>query len=60
MSSKSDLLDTSELTLRPFRRSDLDDFAAYWTLPEVSRYMPWTTGDSLDGQEGSDGPHHRP
>ena len=40
-------MDASAFTLRPFRRSDLDDFAAFWAHPEVLKYMPWKLGDEL-------------
>jgi RimJ/RimL family protein N-acetyltransferase len=33
------------LVLRPFGRADLDDFFAYWSLPDVARYVPWQPGD---------------
>jgi RimJ/RimL family protein N-acetyltransferase len=36
---------TERLTLRPFQPSDLDDLAAYFGLPEISRYLYWGPRD---------------
>jgi RimJ/RimL family protein N-acetyltransferase len=44
-------LETERLRLRPFRRSDVDDYAALHADPEVLRYLgerpePWDRGRS--------------
>jgi RimJ/RimL family protein N-acetyltransferase len=38
---------TERLELRPFIRADIDGFFAYWSLPEVARYVPWLPGDRV-------------
>jgi RimJ/RimL family protein N-acetyltransferase len=45
------ILSTERLRLRPFRRSDFDDYAAMYSDPEVLRYLgggpePWDRGRS--------------
>jgi aminoglycoside 6'-N-acetyltransferase len=36
---------TDRLVLRPLRSSDIDDVAAYQSIPDVVRYIPWTVKD---------------
>lgn len=47
--SQVPILETERLRLRPFRTSDIDDYAALYSDPEVLRYLgagtePWDRG----------------
>lgn len=41
-------LETERLVLRPFRKTDLDDLAKYYALPEVQRYLDWKARDRVE------------
>ena len=41
-------LKTDRLILRPFERSDLDEVLAYYSLPEVQRYLDWKARDRIE------------
>lgn len=41
-------LNTDRLILRPFERADLDALAAYYSLPEVQRYLDWKARDRVE------------
>jgi RimJ/RimL family protein N-acetyltransferase len=43
-------LKTERLILRPFERSDLDDVLAYYSLPEVQRYLDWKARDKTEAK----------
>jgi RimJ/RimL family protein N-acetyltransferase len=45
MAQLLDIVQTERLTLRPFQSDDLDDLAAYFALPEISRYLYWGPRD---------------
>lgn len=45
-------IETARLTLRPFRRDDLDDVYAYHARPEVVRYLYWETPDRAEVFKG--------
>jgi RimJ/RimL family protein N-acetyltransferase len=42
---------TDRLVLRPLRETDLDDVAAYQSLDEVVRYLPWPLRDREQSRE---------
>lgn len=44
-------LKTNRLILRPFERSDLEDVLAYYSLPEVQRYLDWKARDKYEAKE---------
>lgn len=47
----SDLsIDTERLILRPLKRGDIDDFLAYYALPDVQRYLDWKVRDSIEAK----------
>ena len=55
MNSKRDLpISTKRLTLRAFRRSDLDAMMAYHALPDVQRYLDWKARDRAEVQTALD------
>jgi RimJ/RimL family protein N-acetyltransferase len=35
-------IELGAITLRPFEPDDFEQFCAYWCLPEVARYVPWS------------------
>ena len=39
---------TDRLTLRYFEKTDLDDVAKYYALPEVQRYLDWKARDRVE------------
>ena len=39
---------TDRLTLRYFEKTDLDDVAEYYALPEVQRYLDWKARDRVE------------
>jgi RimJ/RimL family protein N-acetyltransferase len=41
-------ISTDRLTLRYFERTDLDDVAEYYALPEVQRYLDWKARDRVE------------
>ena len=41
-------LKTDRLILRPFEPSDLEAMAAYYSLPEVQRYLDWRARDRVE------------
>jgi RimJ/RimL family protein N-acetyltransferase len=43
-------LKTDRLILRPFERSDLDEVLAYYSLPEVQRYLDWKARDKSEAK----------
>lgn len=45
-------IDTDRLVLRNFERSDLDGVEAYYSLPEVQRYLDWKARDRGEVKEG--------
>ncbi len=49
MASNKDLaIKTERLTLRPFKKSDLEAMMAYHALPEVQRYLDWKARDRVE------------
>ncbi len=48
-------IETDRLTLRIFAQSDLDALIAYYSLPDVQRYVDWKVRDRLDGKQALDG-----
>ena len=45
-------IDTERLVLRAFERSDLDAVEAYYSLPEVQRYVDWKARDRGEVRDG--------
>jgi RimJ/RimL family protein N-acetyltransferase len=45
-------IDTSRLTLRSFEKSDLPAVEAYYSLPEVQRYLDWKARDRGEVRDG--------
>lgn len=45
---------TDRLQLRAFEKSDLDGVMAYYSLPEVQRYLDWKARDRVEVKEGLD------
>jgi RimJ/RimL family protein N-acetyltransferase len=43
-------IDTERLILRPLKRGDIDDFLAYYALPDVQRYLDWKVRDSVEAK----------
>lgn len=43
-------IETERLMLRPFRKSDLEDVAAYLALPDVQRYLDWKARDKEEAK----------
>lgn len=41
-------IQTERLTLRHFDKDDLDGVVAYYSLPEVQRYLDWKTRDRVE------------
>ena len=41
-------IETERLELRYFEKSDLDEVAAYYGLPEVQRYLDWKARDRVE------------
>jgi len=39
---------TERLSLRTFEKSDLDDLATYYALPELQRYLDWKARDRVE------------
>lgn len=53
--TKPDLpIETERLVLRAFRKSDLDEVAAYLALPEVQRYLDWKARDKEEAKSALD------
>jgi RimJ/RimL family protein N-acetyltransferase len=44
------ILKTERLILRPFERYDLEDVLAYYSLPEVQRYLDWKARDTSEAK----------
>jgi RimJ/RimL family protein N-acetyltransferase len=47
-------IETDRLSLRPLTSSDLDDVHAYYSRPEVTRYLYWDTRDRERSREALD------
>ena len=45
---------TDRLQLRAFEKSDLEGVMAYYSLPEVQRYLDWKARDRMEVKEGLD------
>jgi RimJ/RimL family protein N-acetyltransferase len=41
-------IETERLSLRPFEKSDLEAVIAYYSLPEVQRYLDWKARDRVE------------
>ena len=46
--------ETPRLALRNFEKSDLDSVMAYYSLPEVQRYLDWKARDRVEGKAALD------
>ena len=48
MTSPTLPIETSRLRLRTFAPADLDALAAYYSLPELQRYLDWKARDRIE------------
>ena len=46
--------ETARLALRNFEKSDHDSVMAYYSLPEVQRYLDWKARDRVEGKAALD------
>src|SRR4051812_2407232 len=45
---------TDRLILRPFEKQDLDEVLAYYSLPDVQRYLEWKARDASEAKAAFD------
>jgi RimJ/RimL family protein N-acetyltransferase len=48
------IIKTAHLILRPLERSDLDEVLAYYSLPDVQRYLDWKARDKTEAKSAFD------